>query len=245
MRYVEYKVPSALDQTRGVLAIPVKKHDSRLVSHLSIKEMKALLEAPDATTRAGIRDRAMLHVGFVAGLRVSELVGLQFQDVSLQSAPSVRIRGKGRKERILPLCKESTRPPRAWLAVRADALVPELFLNARDQNMSRSGFEYVLRKHLRTAASKTPSLLKKRVSPHVLRHTCAMNILKATGDLRKVALWLGHASMQTTEVYTRVDPTEKLEVIDATPSLSIRRGKFPVTDKLIDSLKPSNKMRCT
>lgn len=170
MHFIEYRVPSALDQVRRILAIPKKKTDTRLVAHLEIDEMQAVLDAPDPTTRYGIRDRAMLHLGFAAGLRVSELVGLRLNDVTWDSTPSILVQGKGRRERALPLGKESGAAIRAWLSLRGEAFVPELFLNARGKNMTRSGFEYVLRKHVKTAAKSCPSLLKKRISPHKLRH---------------------------------------------------------------------------
>jgi site-specific recombinase XerD len=129
----------------------------------------------------------MLHLCYSAGLRVSELVGLPLAAVDLQSSPSILVQGKGRRERCLPLWKQTATDLRAWLAVRGEALAPELFLNARGQPMTRSGFEYVMRKHVRTACEHCPSLNGKRVSPHVLRHSCAMMILQATGDLRKVS----------------------------------------------------------
>jgi site-specific recombinase XerD len=103
--------------------------------------------------------------------------------------------------------------------------------------MTREGFAYVLRKYVRLAAPRCPSLATKQVTPHVLRHTCAMMILQATGDLRKVSLWLGHADMQTTEVYLRADPTDKLEAIEAVIPPTLRRGRFTVPDKLIASLR--------
>jgi integrase/recombinase XerD len=125
---------------------------------------------------------------------------------------------------------------RAWLAVRGQPPVTELFVNARDQPMTRSGFEYVLEKHVQVAAEHCPSLKQKRVSPHVLRHAAAMLILQATGDIRKVSLWLGHADIQTTEVYLRADPTEKLEAISALMPTTLKRGRFRPPDKLIASL---------
>lgn len=237
MRYVQYKVPSALEQIRSILAIPVKKAESRLINYLSTSEMQAILDAPEPSTRDGIRDRAMFHLAFATGLRVSELVGLRLDDLALQPTPSIRILGKGRKERQLPLWKETTTAIRAWLAVRGNASVPELFLNARGQALSRSGFEYILNKHVIIATTQSPSLKEKRVSPHVLRHTCAMNTLQATKDLRKVSLWLGHASMQTTEIYLRADPTEKLEAVESMLPPQLRRGCFRPPDKLINWLR--------
>ena len=123
------------------------------------------------------------------------------------------------------------------MAIRGQALVPELFLNARDKQMTRSGFEYILRKHINAAVKHCPSLGKKRVSPHSLRHTCAVVTLKATRDIRKVALWLGHSSIQSTEIYTRVDPSEKLEAIEALTPPVLRRGRFRPPDKLLQLLK--------
>ena len=109
--------------------------------------------------------------------------------------------------------------------------------------MTRSGFEYILRKHTRIAEKHCSSLSTKRVSPHVLRHTCALTVLQATKDLRKVALWLGHANMQTTEIYTRADPSVKLEALDSIVPPKLRSGRFKATDKLIASLKAGTFMR--
>lgn len=243
MRYMEYRVPSALDQIQRILAIPAKKTDARLVRHLTAQEMQSILDAPDPTVRDGIRDRAMLHLCFAGGLRVSELVGLRIDGVILQPQASVLIRGKGRKERCLPLWKETASAIRAWLSVRGEVRVPELFLNARNDAMTRAGFEYILRKHVESARTHCPSLSSKRVSPHVLRHTCALTILQATKDLRKVSLWLGHSSMQTTEIYTRADPSLKLEALESVIAPKLRTGRFKTTDKLIQLLKAAPIMR--
>jgi site-specific recombinase XerD len=232
-RFLEHRMPAALDQIRRVLAIPFKKTDSRLVAYLKLDELQAILDAPNPADLAGVRDRAMLHIAFAAGLRVSELIGLRVDDLTLQPTPSILVRGKGRRERSLPLNKEVMTALRAWLAVRPDAQVPELFVNARGAQMSRWGFAHVLRKHVSVAGQRCPSLKRKTVSLHVLRHTCAMVTLQATGDIRKVSLWLGHTSTQTTEVYTRVDPTEKLEAIMAITPMTLRKGRFRPTDKLI------------
>ena len=240
MHFMEYRAPSALEQIRSVLAIPAKKTDTALVSHLSREEMLAILDVPDPAVRYGIRDRAMLHLGFAGGLRVSELVGLRLNDLQLQPQASILVHGKGRKERCLPLWKETATALRAWMAVRGQASVPELFITLRGVVFTRSGFEYILHKHVCAAANQCPSLLKKRISPHVLRHTCAMTILQATKDLRKVSLWLGHSSMQTTEMYTRADPAVKLETAESVLAPALRSGRFKATDKLIALLKASS-----
>ncbi len=236
-RFLEHRVPAALEQIRRVYAIPFKKTDSRLVPYLTREEMQALLDAPDPTTREGLRDRAMLYIAFAAGLRVSELVGLGLEDVTLQPDASILVRGKGRRERALPLWKESATVLRAWLAVRGDVPVPELFVNAKGQQMSRWGFAYILRKAVKTARKRRPGLLDKQISPHVLRHSTAMIALAATQDIRKVSLWLGHSSIQTTEIYTRLDPAEKLDAINTLAPPKIRPGRFRPPDKLLALLK--------
>jgi integrase/recombinase XerD len=236
MRYVEYQVPSALEQIGQIHAIPVKRHDQKLVRHLTMEEVRAILNAPDLATRPGVRDRAMIHLCFAAGLRVSELVGTMLANLSLQRTPSVVVEGKGRKERCLPLWKATTADLRAWLTVRGPVRVPELFVNAEGAPMTRAGFEYVLSKHARMAAERCPSLRGRSISPHQLRHSCAVIMLQATHDIRKVALWLGHADIRTTEVYLRMDPSEKLEAVEAVVPPELRRGRFKAPDALIASL---------
>ena len=229
-------MPSALAQARQIHAIPGKRHDQALVRHLTIEEVRAVLNAPNITMRLGIRDRAMLHLCFAGGLRVSELVGLPLENLSLQRTPSIRVLGKGRKERCLPLWKETAADLRAWLVVRGTVPVPELFVNAEGDAMTRAGFEYILDKHVWAASKNCSSLSGRSVSPHQLRHSCALTMLKATRDIRKVALWLGHADIRTTEVYLRADPSEKLEVVEAMTPPALRRGRFKAPDALIASL---------
>jgi integrase/recombinase XerD len=198
--------------------------------------MQAVLNAPNLHHRDGIRDRAMLHICFSTGLRVSELVSLPLHALEWQPSPHVRIHGKGRRRRLLPLWKQTAADLRAWLAVRGQPQALELFVNAREQPMTRAGFEYVLRKHVTAAAAQCPSLTTKRASPHVLRHTAVMAVLQATEDIRKVSLWLGHTDIQTTEAYLHTDPTKKLDAMHAVVPPTLRRGQFRAPDKLIASL---------
>jgi integrase/recombinase XerD len=235
-RFLEHRHPAALDQIRRVRAIPFKKTTTSLVPYLVHEEVQALLDAPDPTTREGIRDRALLHLTVCAGLRVSELTGLRTDDVMLPSL-TLRVQGKGRRERALPLWKPTATALRAWLAIRDAVTTPEVFVNARGQPLSRWGVAYILQRHATTAAQHCPSLMRKQLSPHMLRHTCAMIVLQATQDIRKVSLWLGHSNLATTEVYTRADPTEKLEALDAIVPPHLRRGSFRPPDKLIALLK--------
>jgi site-specific recombinase XerD len=240
-RFIEHRVPACLQLVHGLLAIPAKKTDEKLVGYLTRDEMQAVLDAPDPHTRDGIRDRALLHLAFAAGLRASELVGLRLDELILQPQSTIHVRGKGRRERLLPLWKTSAKALRAWLSLRGEARCPELFLNARGGPLTRDGFAYILAKHVAVATATAPSLKKKRVSPHVLRHSCAMHTLEATHDIRKVALWLGHASVQTTEIYVRADPTAKLEALAAVLPPALRPGRFRAPDKLLALLRPSRK----
>jgi site-specific recombinase XerD len=235
-RFLQHREPAALEQTRRILAIPFKRRETRLVPYLTAAEVQALVDAPAPDTRSGIRDRAMLHLTICAGLRVSELTGLRLDDVAVQ-ATSIRVHGKGRRERALPLWKSTATALRAWLAIRGPAPTPEVFVNARGQPFSRWGIAHVLRGHGRTARRTCASLARKRLSPHVLRHTCAMIVLQATHDIRKVSLWLGHSQLTTTEIYVRADPTEKLEAIEAIVPPHLRRGSFRPTDALLAWLK--------
>ena len=243
MKYVEHRVPSALEQVHRVLAIPMKRTSTRLVTHLTRPEMQAVLDAPDPAGHDGIRDRAMLHVACAAGLRVSELVGLRLDGLVFDPRLSIHVLGKGRRERVLPLWKETATTLRAWRAIRGSSPAPQVFLNALGLPLTRSGFEYILERHVRTAAQRCPSLRDKRVSPHVLRHTCAMLALQATGDIRKVALWLGHANVQTTEMYVRADPSSRLDALSAATPPTLKKGRFTPPDALIATVTPRGPTR--
>ena len=233
-RFVEHRRPACLEQALMIRALPIKRTDVKLIDYLTREETRALLAAPDIRTPSGLRDRAMLHLAYAAGLRASELLAMRMDDFPDKSFSSVRILGKGRRERILPLWKETQATLRAWMAVRPGDRGPELFLNRDGGRMSRDGFAYRLRQHVATAERAVPSIAGKRVTPHVLRHSCAMHTLQATGDIRKVALWLGHASIQTTEMYLRADPTEKLALLDAHHPPLIKPGRFrEPSDKLM------------
>ncbi|MER9877371.1 tyrosine-type recombinase/integrase [Mesorhizobium sp. M0195] len=236
-RFVEHRQPACLEQAMMIRALPVKRTDTRLIDYLTREEIRALLAAPDIRTRGGLRDRAMLHLAYAAGLRASELLAMRMDDFPDRSLSSVRVLGKGRRERILPLWKETQAALRAWLAVRPGGQGPELFLSRDGKRMSRDGFAYRLQLHVAKAGKMVSSIIGKSVTPHVLRHSCAMHTLQATGDVRKVALWLGHASIQTTEMYLRADPTEKLALLDAHRAPLIKPGKFrEPSDKLMQIL---------
>jgi site-specific recombinase XerD len=239
-RFLEYRLPSAIEQCRQINAIPMKKADEALVAYLTRDELQALLDAPDLRSVSGVRDRAMLHVASAGGLRVSELVNLRIDQLDLRMTPTLHVIGKGRRERVLPLWKETTTVVKEWLQVRRSDGDRELFLNATGRAMTRAGFEYILAKWVTVAAGAQPSIAKKTVTPHVLRHTCAMHTLQATGDVRKVSLWLGHASIQSTEIYLRADPTEKLDALAKMAPPTLQRGRFKAPDKLLAMLQDAS-----
>ncbi len=175
-------------------------------------------------------------IAFAAGLRVSELIGLRLDLIDQSNWATIHVMGKGRRERILPLRKETAAVLKAWISIRPATAEPELLLNNIGRAMTRSGFAYILAKHAATAAKRHPSIAGKRVTPHVLRHSCAMHTLKATRDIRQVSLWLGHASLQSTEIYLRADPTEKLEVLGTMASPMLKPGRFRAPDKVLAML---------
>lgn len=235
-RFVQYREPACLQLCQQVRNIPAKRFEQTLIEHLEPEETGAILKAPDTSTRSGIRDQAMLYVTYACGLRVSELTGLRLDDLDLPGLATVHVMGKGRSERVLPLWEETRAVLRNWLAIRPDA-GSHLFLNARGGPMTRHGFAHRLAIHVATATNVVPSIGNKRVTPHVLRHTIAMDTLAATGDIRKVSEWLGHRSMQSTDPYLRKDPRRKLDMLDAVRPVPITKGNFTgTTDKLMAML---------
>ena len=222
-RYLEFRHPECLDLAAQVHALPQKKGDLPPVEYLNHAEVQALLDAPATDT--------------VTGLRVSELVGLALEDLKTPELDSIRVMGKGRRGRVLPLWKQTRTALRSWLRVRPNGTDRHLFLNAFGTGMTRRGFAKRLALHTETAGRTMPSIAGKTVTPHSLRHACALNTLEATGDIRQVALWLGHASLQSTEMYLRIDPANKLDILSARQPPNLRKGSFDgVQDELLAML---------
>lgn len=199
--YVALQEPAGCALAQRVLAIKSKRSAKKPVDFLTLPELEALLASPDQTTWSGLRDRTLLLLAAQTGLRVSELIGLCCQDVALGTGAHVRCTGKGRKTRCIPLQKETIRALRRWLQERKGRPSEPLFPSARGRPLSRDGVQYLLARHVRKATTQCPSLQAKRVSPHVLRHTTAMNLLEHGVDRSVIALWLGHESVETTQVY--------------------------------------------
>ena len=237
-RYAAFEAPAHSHQIQGVLAIPGKRFNRALIHFLSRTEVDTLLAAPDRDTWSGRRDHALLTVAVQTGLRLSELTGLKRQDIVLATGAHVRCTGKGRKERCTPLTKQTRAVLKNWLNEPEKANTGILFPNARGVRLSGDGVRYILSKHIATASKTCPSLLRKKVTPHVLRHTMAMELLQAGVDRAVIALWLGHESVETTQVYLHANLALKEKILaKSRPSSDERLRRYKPDDKLMFFLK--------
>ncbi len=235
--YGSFRHPDHAALIQRVLAIPPKRAERRLVSFLHEGEVKALLAAPDRKTWVGRRDHALLAVAFQTGLRVSELVALVCTDVDLNQGAHLRCHGKGRKERITPLTPLSCGILRPWLAERRGDPDRPLFPSRRGGPLSRDAVALLVARHARAAAKQCPSLGTKTVTPHVLRHTCAMQLLTAGVDTSVIALWLGHESVETTAIYLHADLALKERALARTAPPDTRPGRYRPPDALLAFLE--------
>jgi integrase/recombinase XerD len=232
-RFVAFQEPAHSALCQRVLAIPAKKTERKLVTSLDRGEQQALLAAPDRTTWLGRRDYAIIALLFQTGLRVSELRGLRCDDVVLSTGAHVRCRGKGRKERCTPLTRQVVAVLRAWLKEHAGQPHEPAFPSRRGTVLSRDAVERLIAKHAETASTKCSSLTKKRVTPHVLRHTTAVTLLQAGNDRAVIALWLGHESIETTQMYLDADLTMKERALARTAPLRAGPGRYRPDDSLL------------
>lgn len=221
---------AAFKNGAAIRSIPFKRTERAVVNYLTREEIIALAGAINPERRAAARDRAMIAVAVMAGLRVSELLGTTINNIDLGRDAVMRVLGKNRKKRDLPLDVPTVRLVNDWLATRPQCSSPFLFVNWKGEQMSRDGFAYTLATNARKAGATCPSLLRKNVTPHTLRHTCAMNVLAATNDIRKVALWLGHDCVQSAEIYLHANPEEKMLILEQHQELGIERGSFEGRD---------------
>jgi site-specific recombinase XerD len=235
--YAAFELPERAEQIQRVLAIPAKRYPHEQVHYLSRQEIDALLAAPDRNTWSGRRDHAWLLLAVQTGLRLSELTGLRREDTHLGTGAYVHVLGKGRKERCTPLTKQTTAVLQAWLKEPALGEDQVLFPNRRGGRLSNDGVQYLLEKHAATASEACPSLRSKRVSPHVLRHTAAMELLQAGTDPTVIALWLGHESVETTHIYLEADLAMKQKVLAKTTPHEGCPGVYKPDDALLAFLK--------
>lgn len=236
-RYVALEEPAHAALIQRVLAIPQKRCAHPLVTFLDRSEVEALLAAPDITTWLGRRDHALLLLALATGLRVSELTGLSCQDIAFGHGAHVRCYGKGRKERCTPLTRETICALQTWLKYHTGLPSRPLFISRRGSPLSRDAVERLVTKHTNTASKKCHSLRDKRVSPHVLRHTTAVNLLRAGVDRTVIALWLGHEHIDTTQIYLAADMTMKEKALARTASLPAHVARYRPEDELLAFLQ--------
>ena len=234
--YVAFEHPEHSALIQRVLSIPTKRCNRNLVGFLTPSEVDAILAAPDCKTWSGCRDHALIALAVQTGMRVSELTGLCCADIKLGTCAYVRCSGKGRKERCTPLTKQTATIIRAWLQERNGESDDPLFPNARGGRLSSDGVEYILSKHVAVARQKCPSLRNKNVTPHVLRHTLAMDLLRAGIDSTVIALWLGHESIKTLQIYIDADIEMKEEVLKKTAPRKTDARRYRPGDRLLNFL---------
>jgi len=235
--YVALQEPALGALAQRVLAIKSKRHIKRPIDFLTRTEAEALLAAPDQQTWLGRRDHALLLLALQTGLRLSEIIGLRCQDITLDSGAHVRCTGKGRKSRCVPLRKETVTILRAWLRERNAQPDAPLFPNLRGKPLSRDGVQYLLAKQVASARQHCPSLKTKRVSPHVLRHSTAMDLLQCGVDRSVIALWLGHERMDTTQIYLHASLELKEKALAKTEPFYGRPPRYRPPDQLMAFLQ--------
>ena len=236
-RYAALQEPEHAGLIQRVLAMPNKRFERRPVDFLVRPEIDALLGAPDRSTSAGRRDHVLLLIAVETGLRCSELAGLRIESLVLGRGAYLRCHGKGRKERCTPLRKPTVAVLRSWLRERGGALSDPIFPNARGEQLSPDGIEYIVAKHVAVARQGCSSLERKRVTPHVLRHTAAMELLKSGVDRTVIALWLGHESVETTQMYLDADLALKERALARTAPRKAHARRYRPGDHLLDFLK--------
>jgi site-specific recombinase XerD len=237
LRHAASADPLLLPVAQRVLAIPAKRFERASVGYLTREQIQAIVDSPDAATFSGQRDRVLLMLLYNTGARVSELARLQVQDVSLESRMSVHIHGKGRKNRSVPLWRQTVKLLRTWLRQLNGAPDSPLLPNARGNPMTRSGIAQRLRLAVKRAASDHSALGSARISPHTIRHTTAMHLLQSGVDLSVIAMWLGHETTQTTHQYLDADLEMKKQALACLEPPRVRRSSRPRADDIVQFLK--------
>ena len=236
-RFAAVREPAHAGIIQRVLALPQKRFDRDLVEFLSADEAEALLAAPDTSTRLGRRDHALLLLLVQTGLRLAEVTGLTVQDLVLGAGPHVRCHGKGRKERCTPLARTTARVLRAWLAESGATGADFVFLSVLRTRLSHDAVERLVTKYALAATRSCRTLARKHVTPHVLRHTTAVQLLEAGVDRAVIALWLGHEQVETTQIYLDADLAMKERALARTAPPGARAGRFSPKDSLLAFLE--------
>jgi integrase/recombinase XerD len=236
-KYVAFQEPQLLHHCQRILSMPAKRHEKRAVSYLKRVEIEALVAEPDPSTWCGRRDRTLLLLAVQTGLRVSELIQLNCGDVVLGTGAHVRCMGKGRKERSTPLRKDSVEALRIWLEERTNDFAAPLFVSTRGARLSRDAVERLVARHADAASGKCATLKGKRVTPHALRHSAAMQLLQNGVDRTVIALWLGHESVETTQMYIHADMQIKEQAMAKTQPMAVPAGRYRPSDELLAFLE--------
>lgn len=237
LNYASYQDPDALQTIQRVLAIPMKRHDRKLIGFLTKDEIDAILNSIDTSTWSGQRDHALLATLYNTGARVSEIISIKRSDIELNDYTTILLHGKGRKERSVPLWKSTSVLLKKWVKeINEDAQTP-LFPNHFGNKITRAGIENRINVCVENAARTCDSLVGKKISPHVIRHTTAMHLLQSGIDLSVIALWLGHENINTTHKYMESDLQMKEKILNAIedPKHKIKNKKLP--DNLITFLR--------
>ena len=235
--YAALEAPQHAGLIQRVLSIPCKRHARPLVDFLTRVELEAILSAANRQTWVGQRDHAFLLTAVQTGLRLSELTGLRQQDVLLGIGAHVRCEGKGRKERCTPLAKSTGAVLGAWMKRQGKDQPGFLFPSSRGGRLSADAVQYLVAKYARVAQGFCPSLSKKNVSPHVLRHTAAMELLQAGVDRSMISIWLGHESIETTQIYLDANLAMKEESLAKTRSIKSTQVRYRPGDRLLHFLQ--------
>ena len=238
LRHASLHDPTALPVAQRVLAISTKRFDRPVVGFLSREEIAALLDAPDRATWSGHRDAVMFAVFYNTGARVSEVIELCIADVLPDRGSALRLRGKGSKERVVPLWKSTATQLRAWFKHVTQSPEAPVFPNRAGKPLSRSGVEHRLRLAIGKASKRCPSLLGRRNSPHTLRHTTAMHLLHSGVDITVIALWLGHEDTATTHLYVEADLAMKENALQRIADPGQKPVRFRAHDRLLAFLEP-------
>lgn len=236
-RFAAIREPAHSELIKRVLAIPQKRFDRKVVTSLTRDEVNALLAAPDRNTSLGRRDHALILLAVQTGLRVSELTGLRVEDCVFDTGAHVRCSGKGRKERCTPIYRETAKVLRAWIAENELTRSDFIFRSQRGTRLSRDAVERLITKHVDSAARNCPSLARKDVTPHVLRHTRAIDLLESGVDCSMIALWLGHESVETTQVYLEANLSMKERALNRTAPIRGGAHRFRPKEPLLAFLE--------
>lgn len=236
-RYVAFADPVYVLHCQRVLAIPNQRFERGIVQFLNDQEVEALVRAPDPATWLGRRDRALLLVAVQTGLRVSELIALCRKDIELGTGAHLRCMGKGRKLRAVPLRRDVVAHLATWLNERPSAADTPVFSSRRGTAMSPDAVARLVARHVAAAARHCLSLADKHVTPHTLRHTTAMQLLQRGVDRSVIALWLGHESLETTQMYLHADLAMKEKALARTSETGLNPGRYHPDDALLAFLE--------